>query len=55
MVGNARGALGILDPVVARRVDRRALRSNSGALRVDPEALRVDISCAGPVYLGYPY
>ena len=38
--------LGIFDPV-ASRVDR-------GALRGDPEALRVDISCARPIYLGYP-
>ena len=43
MGGNARGVLGIFDPV-ARRVDRRALRSDSGAPRGDPEALRVDTS-----------
>jgi len=51
--GNARGMLRILDPM-ARRVGRGALRSDSGALRGYPEALRVDLGCAGPVYLAYP-
>ena len=47
---SARGLLGILGPV-ARKVDLGALRSSSGAFRIDPEALRVDPGRAGPVYL----
>ena len=45
--------LGIFNPV-APGVSREALSSDPGTLRRDPQALRVDLSGAGPVYLAQP-
>jgi hypothetical protein len=45
--------LGNFNPV-APGVSRGALSSDPGTLRRDPEALRVDLSGAGPVHLAQP-